>query len=281
MEQHSLFDADPPARVKPSDDGFRQLRVLITVKAAPNPSALYGETVCVAGLSLDLDRPGWVRLYPINFRYLDDNRKFKKYDVVTIDAAPARNDSRTESWRPQMDTLAVDAWLRPWNRRRQWLDEQVVGSMCALNEAAQKESQAPSLGLVRPAMIEDLDVEPHPGWSADEQSKIDNYVNQLTLFGDEERSPLEAPRFRAFYRWRCLSKTCRGHRQGILDWELVALQRRLATRDDAAVVREIRRVFLNKICNTATKDVAFYVGNQAKRPQVFSILGVYYPPKVK
>jgi hypothetical protein len=26
-------------------------------------------------------------------------------------------------------------------------------------------------------------------------------------------------------------------------------------------------------------DVAFYVGNQAKRPQTFSILGLYYPKK--
>lgn len=47
------------------------MRVLITVKAAPNPSATYGETVCVAGLRLDLDAAGWVRHYPINFREFD------------------------------------------------------------------------------------------------------------------------------------------------------------------------------------------------------------------
>jgi hypothetical protein len=43
---------------------------MITVKAAPNPSEQYGETVCVAGLQASVESPGWVRLYPINFREL-------------------------------------------------------------------------------------------------------------------------------------------------------------------------------------------------------------------
>jgi hypothetical protein len=40
------------------------------VKAAPQLSERYGETVCVAALSTDLQRRGWIRLYPINFREL-------------------------------------------------------------------------------------------------------------------------------------------------------------------------------------------------------------------
>jgi hypothetical protein len=27
------------------------------------------------------------------------------------------------------------------------------------------------------------------------------------------------------------------------------------------------------------REIAFYVGNQAKRPRVFSVLGVYYPKR--
>ena len=56
--------------------------MLITVKAAPTPSTTYGETVCVAGLSADPSDPGWVRLYPINFRHLDDTSQFAKYDII-------------------------------------------------------------------------------------------------------------------------------------------------------------------------------------------------------
>lgn len=70
------------------------MKVLITVKAAPNPSATHGETVCVAALRLDLDSPGWVRLYPINFRDLVSSQRFRKYEIVSIKARPARADAR-------------------------------------------------------------------------------------------------------------------------------------------------------------------------------------------
>jgi len=40
----------------------------------------------------------------------------------------------------------------------------------------------------------------------------------------------------------------------------------------------LRQRFFDELCS-ADNDVAFYVGNQAKRLQTFSILGVYYPKK--
>jgi hypothetical protein len=41
----------PPSEpaAKPAGDQVVRLRVLVTVKAAPNPSDKYGETVCVRG----------------------------------------------------------------------------------------------------------------------------------------------------------------------------------------------------------------------------------------
>lgn len=101
MVQLSLFgpsEAEPDP--KPADDRPVRMRILVTVKAAPNPSAKYGETVCVAGLRVDLLRTTWVRLYPINFRYLDSDEAFKKYDIISVDAKPARQDPRRESWKP-------------------------------------------------------------------------------------------------------------------------------------------------------------------------------------
>ena len=57
-------------------------KVLITVKAYPNPSKKYEETVCVAGI--DVDNGKWIRLYPITFRDLDENRRFKKYSIIQV-----------------------------------------------------------------------------------------------------------------------------------------------------------------------------------------------------
>lgn len=126
-----LFGGDSDQQPKPVDDRPRQLKLLITVKAAPTPSATYGETVCVAGVSTDLSAPGWLRLYPINFRYLQQDLAFKKYDVVSVEARPARDDGRSESWRPRMDSLRVEHDLPPWRRRRQWLAFNLISSRTA------------------------------------------------------------------------------------------------------------------------------------------------------
>lgn len=40
----------------------------------------------------------------------------------------------------------------------------------------------------------------------------------------------------------------------------------------------LEQKFLHEMCRP-TRDVAFYVGNQAKRTNVFSVLGVYWPPR--
>jgi len=41
---------------------------------------------------------------------------------------------------------------------------------------------------------------------------------------------------------------------------------------------QLRGRFLDMMC-AANRDVAFFVGNQAKRVNVFSVLGVYYPQR--
>jgi hypothetical protein len=274
--QTQLFGPELPSVAARPRGAARELQLIVTVKAAPNPSATHGETVCVAGLSVAEPEHGWIRLYPINFRYLQQDRQFRKHDIVHVTAAPAVNDARTESWRPDMSTLSVVRNLPTWQRRRPSIDPYVEPSMCALNRAAQTNVHARSLGLVEVRDVGGLDVDVHPGWTAEEQRKIDGYVNQLDLFGGEDRAPLEAPRFRGHYRWRCADPTCKGHRQGLIDWEFVALQRRLRTRSDSDAVAALQTRFVDELCSAAN-EVAFYVGNQAKRENVFSVLGVYYP----
>ena len=148
--------------------------------------------------------------------------------------------------------------------------------MCRINRAATERADAHSLALVRPREVIDLTLTRHPGWSKDEQRKIDAYVNQLDMLNNQDRTPLEAPRFKASYRYRCYEPGCRGHDQGLLDWEFVALQRRLTGLSDEETCRQLRARFLTMMCNPR-HDLAFYVGNQAKRVRVFSVLGVYYP----
>ncbi|GAA1503600.1 hypothetical protein GCM10009827_015860 [Dactylosporangium maewongense] len=215
MGQLSLFgpNADGPDP-KPQSDQAVRLSVLITVKAAPNPSERHGETVCVAGLSTDLERRGWIRLYPINFRELASDDKFRKYDIVTVDAKPARQDQCRESFKPLVGSMVNVRHLDPWKPRSKLLDPWVEESMCRLNRDARADHSAQSLALVRPLRVDGLDIETHPGWTADEQRKIDAYVNQLDLLSSEPRTSLEAPRLRAYYRYHCHEPRCSGHPAG-------------------------------------------------------------------
>jgi hypothetical protein len=263
---------------EPPEDRARapsQMRVLITVKAAPNPSATYGETVCVAGLRLDAGHEGWVRLYPINFRFIEHDYAFRKYDVVSVFATPA-TEGRYESWKPRIDSLRRETHLDGWERRMPHLGPFAHATMCNLRAHALE--GGPSLGLVRAIRVSALHVEAHPGWTEDQRRKIENYVNQPELFDlGKPKSALEAPRFIAHYNWTCPEPGCPGHRQELLDWEFSAFQRRLPA-DDAAAYAAIRGRWFEEIC-APTRDVYFYVGNQAKRRQTFSILGVVYPKR--
>lgn len=279
MGQDSLFGSTVEHAVSKAAQR-ETMRVLITVKAAPNPSAGYGETVCIAGIRLtSLGPRDWIRLYPINFRHLPNaSAKFKKYDIVQLECEPA-TEVRNESWRPNMDTLRVEQHVTDWPRRRPLVDPMIENSMCQLRKDASADPRSRSLGLVRPAEVIDMRITDHTGWSKDEQSKIDAYVNQLDLFNATDKTPLQAPRFKGSYRWRCGDPGCTKHEQQILDWEFVALQRHLAGASDAEIRERLKEKFLGEVCGS-DRQVAFYVGNQAKRAQTFSILGIYWPPKM-
>lgn len=272
MTEDVLFGG-PTELPGPDERAPSTLRVLITVKAAPNPSAQYGETVCVAGLRVDPGHEGWVRLYPINFRFLEEDLKFKKYDVIEVDAKPSRNDNRRESWNPAMNSLRFATHLDGWPRRMKQLSPFSGDTMCALQRRAN--DGGASLGLVRAQQVHALTVKEHPGWTPEDQAKIDAYVNQIELFDDHPKTALEAPRFTVHYHWTCPEPGCDGHRQQLLDWECPALQRRLPA-DPEAAKAGLRRRWFDEICR-AENDVFFYVGNQAKRRQTFSILGAAYP----
>src|SRR5665647_2659786 len=77
-----MGESDEVLEARRLDRAGRAIEVLVVVKAAPQPSRHYGDTVSVAAIALDPLR--WVRLYPVPFRYLDDVQQFKKYDIVQV-----------------------------------------------------------------------------------------------------------------------------------------------------------------------------------------------------
>lgn len=79
---------------------YVEKNVFVTVKAYPNPSKAYRETVCVAGIT---DEGRFIRLYPVRFRDLEREDQFKTYSWIHVRVFKAARDSRPESFHLDYD----------------------------------------------------------------------------------------------------------------------------------------------------------------------------------
>ncbi len=260
--------------------------VLVTVKAAPQPSLKYGDTSCVAGVRMDLERPELIRLYPVDFRWLNSSQQFKKYDVLRLKVEKATNDSRAESFKPVRGEWSVLRSLPTegnWRRRHEVIGQVEPSTTCELSAAARENHDAASLGLVPVADISDLRVESQPPWTEDQLSRLNarraQEANALIPFDGVVPRELVAPRFKATYRYRCTKRNCGGHRGQLLDWELNGLQWAMKGSSDEELRAAIKENFWRKM-EPPARWTAFYVGNMSdpRKRHSFSVLGVYWPP---
>ena len=97
-------------------------RIHITVKTYPTLSLSYGETVCTAGVRED---GSWVRLYPVPFRRLDQEGRYKKYDWIECDIIRRTDDFRSESHSPtnfaQLRPVGHMGTENLWRERREFV----------------------------------------------------------------------------------------------------------------------------------------------------------------
>ena len=222
----------------------REIEVLILVKTTPNPSATYEDTVCVAGLALAPGPLRWVRLYPVPFRHLHKSTRFTKYAVIRTRVAAPRTDPRAESLRvADASRITVVRQVDRWRERCDLILPMEETTACALNAGTRADPNATSLGIVRPHNVT-IDIQPSTGWSPSQQRAIDKWRNQDTLplngLAHNAAPPLEHPPLDAWYKYACAEPGCPGrHRQGIIDWELTAVQRR-AREDGVDVEQRVR-----------------------------------------
>ena len=258
-------------------------RVLITVKASPEPSTTYGDTVCVAGIRLlPNDAVSWVRIYPIAFRHFGPGKQFNKYEVIEVDLARSTKDTRTESYRPNWDSLvrSNQAPLRDAARGR-ILAKLIGPSMCDLRRGVEADLTAQSLGLVEVRKLRGLKFEHHGPWTDKQIASMAASLSQPDLLGQVDKTPmLVAPRFKVNYSYLCADDDCKGHEPRILDWELNALQYRFRNRSDDELKAIITTKFLDEMWNDKVRTY-FFVGNFADmvKRRNFSVLGIYRPPR--
>ncbi len=251
-------------------------KVLVTVKAYPNPSAKYVEIVCVAGIELDTGK--WIRLYPIQFRDLNVGRRFKKYAVIQVEVTKGKKDKRPESYQVvDADTIKILESFdtkNKWAKRKKIILPTVSHSMCEILDQRKKENR--SLGAFKPRDVKFLCEK------ARKKDLVKRAIPYLQgYFWRRKKKPIEAIPFDFRYEFHCYNEhSCPGHNYSIIDWEIMELYRKCRDRYPLQdeLIQKIEERWLTMMCSPK-KDVYFFVGNIWRRPDIFMILGVFYPPK--
>lgn len=254
---------------------LEEKRVLVTVKAYPQPSKAYRETVCVAGVT---DEGKWIRLFPVTFRSLEEGAKFKTYAWITVQAWKTSHDPRPESYHIGPDSITVESVVpsdKGWANRWSILRPLVNPSLEAL-KALQKQDKT-SLGLIKPRKILDLIIKPaeEPEWSSAELEKL----LRRDLFDTQEQGRplhlLEKIPFRFAYHFLCGDPACSGHNLSVISWEVMESFRQWQTKYREGWQEKFREKYWDFMLK---RNLHFYVGNMASHPGSWLILGLYYPP---
>lgn len=257
---------------------MEKLKILITIKTYPIPSAKYDELVCTAGVTESGD---FIRLYPVNFRELEYGKKYLKYQWMEVLAEKhVGRDVRKESYRP--DTKSIRMLGEPiptksgsWDDRARFVLAKKSQSMEHLQE--QQKQDRTSLGIFKPSKINDFLIRPDsPVWKPSFLAQL----NQQRLW-DDRKATKEPPRkipWKFQYQFECSDARCkRNHCMMIEDWEVGALYWRVV--DEGATPQEaaeaVREKFFEEIC-APNKDTHFFVGTVLAHG-TWVIIGTFWP----
>lgn len=235
-------------------------RILVTVKTYPTLSRKYGELVCTAGIRED---GSWVRIYPVPFRRLKLEDRYKKFDWIEVELARNTSDPRPETYYLRnQDDLEVVGHVdtrNHWAQRRRLLlrPDSVFDRRAPLMHAA-KANEA-SLAVFRPTKVIDFFWEKSSReW---EQSKVEA-MRQGDLFRPEEwRKTFQVVQKLPYdFSYRFLDADGKKSELQVLDWECGALYWNCLERsggDESEALRKVKAKYLDEFSRT---DLHFFLG---------------------
>jgi hypothetical protein len=256
--------------------------VLITVKTYPLPSRSYTELVCTAGL---LNGEKWIRMYPIPFRFLQDQKRYPKYSWVKLDLVRNTKDFRPESYRLKTENITVldkIGTANAWDARKSFALKETFTSMEELIKLAKSPAKK-SLATVKPKEIVKFDIKnDEREWKPDWLEQI----KQMDMFEPANRSGqrkvVRKLPFKFYYHF--LTKDNKLRKLMIEDWEIGALFWHCLSQtdgDEEAAKQLVREKYFDQFVQE--KDLYLFLGttflNHNVAPNPFVIIGVFYPPK--
>ena len=240
--------------------------LLILVQTEPNISEKYGETVCTAGITRDLN---WIRLYPIQRRINTTIAKYRKYDWIECETRLNENntDTRKESRKVNAESIKkLESMSGDWSVRRRFLLQkgiQVFQKMDDILEGAKTNSI--SLCLFKPKkVIRFYTKETGDEFTKKEQNIIDNLKNQGYLFSLDEIGISDVQFKKVPYSFICQFTDIDGKCSNltILDWEITTNFRKGVKNNGKNGAKELTLQRYNKFIKD--KDIYFILGTRNK-----------------
>lgn len=264
-------------------DELPNARVLITVKTYPLPSRSYTELVCTAGL---LNGEKWIRMYPIPFRFLQDQKQYPKYSWVDVNLTRNTKDFRPESYRLKNENITVvDAigTANAWAARKSFVLKETFTSMEDLIKLA-KSPEKKSLATMKPKEIVKFEIEEDEReWRKDWLDKM----KQMDMFESAnpsgQRKVVRKLPYKFYYHF-LTDGDKKPRRLMIEDWEIGALFWHCLVQtdgDEETAKQLVQQKYFEKFVEE--NDLFLFLGttllnhNVSRNP--FVIIGVFYPPK--
>lgn len=263
-------------------------RILITVKTYPSLSAKYGELVCTAGF---LEDGRWIRLYPIPFRKLKKNEKYKKYQWIELDIVKNDKDFRPESYRPKsidtpikiLDTIGTEY---EWYYRKQIVLKKVYTDIKELISEAHDQKICTSLAVFKPTKVIDFKIEKVAAeWDSKKLEKLKALNDQGNLFDMEELSFEVVEKLPYKFSYIIEDENGVSSTMMIEDWEIGQLYRNTLAKAEgieAIAIENVKKKYFDYFAGE--KDLHLYLGTtkafhyRSKNP--FMIIGTFTPDRV-
>lgn len=214
--------------------------------------------MCCAGVTADGQ---WKRLYPVRFRHLQGESSFARWDWVDFRYTRPTSDARAESCHVHEESIAVTGRLKTRERSR-FLAPLIVSSA---SEAAER---GKSLALVRPKNPRFV-VKRRSSEDIKEQRNAFKRAASQSSWLDKKLAELEPSPYDFRFKFEDASGK-HDYQNG--DWEAHAMFWRERQRfDEQRALQFMREKFSDEY---PKKGMVFALGNLAKRPQTWQLLGV-------
>ncbi|MBL7129069.1 MAG: hypothetical protein ISS16_08805 [Ignavibacteria bacterium] len=261
-------------------------KVLITVKAYPTLAEKYDELVCTAGFKED---GKWIRIYPVPFRKMDYDKRFKKYQWIEIDLIKNFSDRRPESYKPKDynkiklgEIIGTDGGY--WSSRKDIVLNEVYTDLNQLISEAKNNDIFTSLAVFKPKNILEFTIEKTSReWDKEKLARLKSKAEQIGLFANSQ-NPFEVVK-KLPYKFSYIFEDENNRRSKMMieDWEIGQLFWNTLKHhkgNEGKACKDVRKKYFDDFAKT--KDLYLFLGttyifHMRKASNPFVIVGTFHP----